>query len=267
MIIVLKYSRHSFVWPMFRQRLEDSKVPLCRDVVEGLEAAWAFFGGMPKYLVIDNFPAAVAGPDPLLPRLTRGFLGYARHRGFFPDPARPGHPKDKPVVERGVPYVRERLFKGGRFSGLEDLRLQARHWCLEVAGQRLHGTTRRLPLVVFRQEEQSALLSWDGEPYDVPVWRTAKVHPDHHLSCGYGLYSVPYSACGPGSTVEVRCDRKLVTLYYRGNVIKVHPRRNPGERSTDPADYPPERTTPLKNLVRAAGDGLVCCWMIVARKR
>ena len=32
-------------------------------------------------------------------------------------------------------------------------------------------------------------------------------------------------------------------------------------------DYPPERTTPLKNLIRAAGDGLFCCWMIVAGKR
>ncbi|MBI3934271.1 MAG: class I SAM-dependent methyltransferase [Acidobacteria bacterium] len=31
-------------------------------------------------------------------------------------------------------------------------------------------------------------------------------------------------------------------------------------------NYPAERTTPLKNLIRAAGEGLVGCWMIVARK-
>ena len=52
LIIVLRYSRHSFVWPTFSQKLVD--------VIEGLEAAWAFFEGVPKYLVIDNFPAAVA---------------------------------------------------------------------------------------------------------------------------------------------------------------------------------------------------------------
>ena len=78
-IIVLTYSRHSFVWPTFSQKLVD--------VIEGLEAAWAFFEGVPKYLVIDNFPAAVAGPDPLHPRLTRGFLEYSQRRGFTSDPA------------------------------------------------------------------------------------------------------------------------------------------------------------------------------------
>ena len=73
----------------------------------GLEAAWAFFGGIPKYLVVDNFPAAVAGADALHPHLTRGFLEYSQHRGFITDPARVRRPKDKPKVERGVQYVRE----------------------------------------------------------------------------------------------------------------------------------------------------------------
>ena len=76
LIIVLAHSRHSFVWPLFHQKLSD--------VIEGLEAAWAFFRGIPRYLVIDNFPAAVAGPDSLHPRLTRGFLEYAQHHGFIP---------------------------------------------------------------------------------------------------------------------------------------------------------------------------------------
>ena len=98
LIVVLAHSRHSFVWPTFSQKLVD--------VIDGLEAAWAFFEGVPKYLVIDNFPAAVAGPDRLHPRLTRGFLEYSQHRGFIADPARVRHPRDKPRVERGVPYVR-----------------------------------------------------------------------------------------------------------------------------------------------------------------
>ena len=44
LIIVLTYSRHSFVWPTFSQKLVD--------VIEGLEAAWAFFEGVPNYLVM-----------------------------------------------------------------------------------------------------------------------------------------------------------------------------------------------------------------------
>ena len=208
LIIVLSYSRHCFVWPTHSQKFED--------VVVGLEAEWAFFGGVPKYLVIDNFPAAVAGSDPLHPRLTRGFLEYSQHRGFVADPARARHPKDKPKVERSVPYVRERLFKGGDFNGLAHLRSEARRWCLEVAGQRIHGTTRRQPLVVFQDEERHTLLPWDGEPYEITHWRTAKVHSDHHVSCQYALYSVPASCCPPGQKVEIRLDSKLVRIYHRG---------------------------------------------------
>jgi hypothetical protein len=220
--------------PLFNQQLAD--------VIEGLEATWAFFGGIPRYLVLDNFPAAVIGTDPLNPRLTKGFLEYAQHRRFIADPTRPGHAKDKPKVERQVPYARERFFKGGQFHDLQDLRQQARHWCLEVAGQRIHGTTRRLPIVVFQEEEKSKLLPYDGEPYNIPDWHTATVHSDHHISYRYAIYSAPYNACPPGSKLEVRGDSKLVQLYHRGKLVKVHPRQPRGGRSTDPNDYPPELT-------------------------
>ena len=124
LIVVLGYSRHSFVWPTFSQKLED--------VIVGLEAAWAFFGGILKYLVIDNFPAAVAGADALHPRLTRGFLEYSQHRGFITDPARVRHPKDKPHAERGVQYVKERFFKGGEFRDLTHLREEAARWSRDI---------------------------------------------------------------------------------------------------------------------------------------
>lgn len=232
--VVLGYSRHSFVWPMVSQQLGD--------IIEGLEAAWAFFGGVPRYLVVDNFPAAVAGADAFDPHLTRGFTEYSQHRGFITDPARVRHPQDKPKVERHIDYVRQRLFKGGQFHGLGDLRAQAARWCLKVAGMRVHGTTRKLPLVVFNEQEKPALLPWDGEPYDVPDWHQVSVHPDHHIAYRYALYSAPSSTCPPGTKLEVRGDSKLVRLYKRGLLVKVHPRQPRGGRSTDYNDYPAELT-------------------------
>ncbi len=240
MVIVLCHSRHCFVWPMRSHQLED--------VIAGLETAWAFFGGMPKYLVIDNFPAAVAGADPLHPHFTQGFLEYAQHRGFIPDPARKSHPQDKPKVERGVPYVRERFFKGAEFDDLTHVRAAAPKWCLEVAGQRIHGTTRKKPLVVFQDEERHTLLPWDGIPYEIANWRTNTVHQDHHIQCQQALYSVPSHLCRPGQKVEVRVDSKLVRIYHRGQLIKTHPRQPVGGRSTDVDDYPP-RVAPYTTRV------------------
>ena len=244
LLLVLGYSRHCFLWPMQRQTLEE--------VIGGLESAWAFFGGIPRYLVVDNFPAALAGPDPLDPRLTKGFLEYSQHRGFIADPARVRHPKDKPKVERGIQYVRERFFKGGEFRDLADVREQAARWCLEVAGLRIHGTTRWKPLVVFQDEERQTLATWDGEPYEIADWREAKVHQDHHIQCRSALYSVPSSLCPPGRKVEVKVDSKLVRIYYQGQLIKTHLRQPKGGRATDPEDYPAE----LSPYTTRAPDGI-----------
>ena len=152
------------------------------------------------------------------------------------------HPKDKPKVERGIQYVRERFFKGGDFRDLADLRDQAVRWCRDVAGRRIHGTTRQKPLVVFLDEERGALAPWDGEPYEVTCWRTVKVHADHHVSSQYALYSVPSSLCPPGQQVEIGLGSKLVRIYHRGKLIKTHLRQPRGGRATDPDDYPAELT-------------------------
>ena len=242
LVVVLCHSRHCFVWPLVAQTLAA--------VVEGLEEAWRFFGGLPGRLILDNFPAAVAGTDPLAPRATVGFLEYSQARGFLVDPARPGHPRDKPHVERGVPYVRERFWKGAAFAELAEAQRRAARWCLEVAGQRVHGTTRELPLVAFRERERARLTPLaqtpygrlHGEaPYDVPLARAATVRADHHVAFLYALYSAPVSHCPPGTKLEVHGDRGLVRLYRRGELVKVHPRQPPGGRRTDPADLPPER--------------------------
>ena len=190
LVIVLVYSRYSFFWPLVQQTVEAT--------IEGLERAWRFFGGLPERLIMDNFPAAVAGPDALNPRPTRAFLEYSQARGLLLDPARVRSPRDKPHVERGIRYARERFWKGGTFVDLADGRRQAERWCRDVAGQRVHGTTRRLPRVVFEDEERAHLLPYDGVPYDVPLWREVTVHPDHHVSVQYALYSAPSTTCPPG---------------------------------------------------------------------
>ena len=231
-LIVLRYSRHMHVWPMIDQDLDE--------VVEGLDTAWAFFDGVPQYLVLDNFPAAIARADDYYPRQTRGFLEYSKHRGFASDPARVGHPKDKPRVERGVPYVRERFFKGANFESLAHMRSEAERWCLEVAGLRVHGTTRKKPLIHFDSDERHMLMPWNGEPYEVPNYRTAKVHSDHHIQCLNALYSVPSDRCPPGQRVDVQLTSKVVRISFNGELIKTHPRQEPGGRSTDRNDYPKE---------------------------
>lgn len=50
------------------------------------------------------------------------------------------------------------------------------------------------------------------------------------------MYSVPGDLIG--HRVGTRADRHLVKIYFRGQLIKTHPRQSVGGRSTDPGDLP-----------------------------
>jgi len=231
-ILTLGYSRLSCVIPVFQQDLPT--------VIDCFERALAFFGGCPRRIVVDGMKACVDQSDPYTPRLNRAFLEYANYQGFLPDPARPVHPQDKPVVENHVRYTRERFFKGETFIDLDDVARRALVWCREVAGRRLHGTTRRVPLEVFEAEEKPLLIPLQAERFDPPTWAQCKVHPDHHIRFGQALYSLPTRWIG--CQVDVRGDRSLVRIYVRGELIKTHERKPPGGRSTDYTDYPDQRS-------------------------
>jgi transposase len=230
-ILTLGYSRLSCVIPVFKQDLPT--------VIDCFERIWLFLGGCPRRVVLDGMKACIDRADPYTPRFNRTFLEYANYRGFLPDPARPRHPQDKPLVENSVAYVRERFFKGETFIDLDDVARRALVWCREVAGRRIHGTTRRVPLEVFEAEEKPQLIPMVGERFDTPTWAQCKVHPDHHVRFAQALYSVPTRWIG--CQVDVRGDRSLVRIYLHGELIKTHERKLPGQRSTDYADYPDGR--------------------------
>lgn len=231
-LVTLGYSRYAFVWVCLRQDLQT--------VLDGLEAAWAFFGGVPRRLVVDNLKPVVTHADRYAPTIGRVFLEYAQYRGFVVDPAVPRHATGKPKVERGIPYVRQDFFRGEGFLDLADMQARAAVWCRDLAGTRVHGTTRQVPRVVFEAQEQRALLPLAPEPFDRPTWARCTVHPDHHIQFRLALYSVPTRYIG--QTVEVRGDSRLVRIYHHGELIKVHAVQSPGGRATDYTDYPAERT-------------------------
>ncbi|HSS09719.1 MAG TPA: IS21 family transposase [Acidimicrobiales bacterium] len=228
LIFTACYSRHQFIWPTFCQTVEE--------VIAGFEAAWGYFSGIFPVVIPDSMKAIVDEADNLAPRLNDTFLEYAQSRGFVIDAARIGKARDKPKVERAVPYGRRNFFAGESFRDLGDVRARAQTWCTQTAGLRIHGTTQLRPLEVFRAEEQPLLLPHPGLPFDVPKWTKPKVHRDFHCEVDKALYSAPHRLIG--QRLKARRDATTVKLYFRGELVKLHPRKPPGQRSTDRADLP-----------------------------
>ena len=232
LIVTLPHSRHQYVHVTFSQRLPH--------LIDGLEDAWAFFGGVPRRVVVDNMRTAITTADRYDPIFQRTFEEYAAYRGFVIDATPVRDPTAKPHVERGVPYFRDSCFRGESWRDLEAGQAAAISWCLTTAGTRTHGTTRQRPLAVFDSVERGALLPLEKERFDPPHWAQCKVHPDHHLSVGKALYSVPTRYIG--QHLWVRSDRHLVRIYADHTLLKTHIRQAPGGRSTDHSDYPAHLT-------------------------
>jgi transposase len=257
LVIVLACSRHVFVQPTF-----------VMDQAAWTQAhvdAFAFFGGTPRRLIPDNLRTGVDRPDLYDPQMNRSYGELAVHYGVLVDPARRGKPKDKPRVERQVPYVRDSFWRGREFTSLEQMRAEALRWCVQVAGSRscrpLGGAK---PLDVFTALEAEALQPLPRKPFVLATWSTAKVGPDIHAKVGKTLYSIPWRYIG--QRVDARSTPTVVQIFHNGQLIATHGRK-PSGKQTDFGHYPPEKIafkmrTPVWCRQRAAEIGPACTEVI-----
>lgn len=226
-LMLLAHSRHQFLYPTLA---EDAMAWL-----DGHVAAFAFFGGVPARVILDNLTAGITRADRYDPRVNRAYGELARHYGFLVDPARVARPQDKPKVERNVQYARESFFRGREFGPLAAMRADAGRWCREVAGQRLHGTTGERPLAIFQARERAALRPLPPQPWEAAVWTSALVGVDCHLRAGGAAYSVPYRYVN--RRLEVRLGARTVQVYDGATLVTTHTRQDHG-RATRLDHYP-----------------------------
>jgi hypothetical protein len=153
---------------------------------------------VPARLVPDNLRTGVDRPDLYDPKINRAYAELAAHYGALVDPARRGKPKDKPRVERPMPYVRDSFWRGRDWVSLPQMQAAALVWCREVAGARparpLAGAS---PASVFAAVEGQALIALPRKPFVLATWSTGKVGPDIHVKVGRTLDSVPWQHIGP----------------------------------------------------------------------
>jgi len=136
-------------------------------VFDGLEQAFAAFGGVPEELLFDQMRAVItANLRDQDGRLVENaeFQRFAHHWGFRTRACRPYRAKTKGKVERPLRYLRESFFYGREFISDSDLDEQLQRWLDTVANVRIHRTTRERP-VERLVREHAALGSLALRPY------------------------------------------------------------------------------------------------------
>lgn len=242
---------HAFVMTLSYCRL-----PYVEFVFDQGQATWVkchinafeFFGGVPERIILDNLKSGVLKPSTYDPVFNRAYAECAKHYGFIIDPARIRKAEHKGKVERKIPVVRQQFLSSYEFKDIKEANKEVREWCLYDYGLAEHGTIKRKPYEVFKEEEKLKLKSLPGEKFDIPSWKEAKAHPDHHIVFDKSYYSVPTRYIG--KKVWVRGGFSTVQVFYDGLLVKSHPRaERAGTWRTDERDYPPEKSMYLLKTV------------------
>jgi len=231
-IMILGASRHQYVEHVFDQKM--ATWLRCH------ERAFAFFGGVIKKVVIDNLKAAVMKLVYHDPVLSLPYKRLARHYGFMISPCAPATPKHKGKVEKNVDYVKGAFCNGEVWTDLADMNIKIRRWSKEVAGTRIHGTTRQRPIEVFKEVEQKELKPLPAQPLNYTTASCKKLPRDLHIDVDDNWYSAPYAYMD--KHVDIYAEGLLVKIYCGTKIIATHVRASgKGQRVTNLDHYPGQK--------------------------
>lgn len=235
---------------LFVMTLGFSRLLFCDLVFDQAIATWLrlhvdafeFFGGVPQVIVPDNLKVAVVraafGVDGE-PTLNRSYREFARHFGFKIDPTPPRSPEKKGKVERDGGYVKRNFLRTHDSVDIDQDRAALQRWVREIAAKRRHGTTGRVPIELFEEGEQDALLPLPPARWTPTLWKVATLHSDSHVQVDGAFYSAPWRLLHQKLTV--RCTPEAVAIYHDDEHLWTHARVARGKRSTVEHHLPEHR--------------------------
>lgn len=214
-VATLGYSRRIFV-QAFRHERQSAWL-------DGLEAAFRHFGGVPGEVLVDNARALVEHHDAATREVSfnERFKAFARYWGFRPRACAPYRARTKGKDERGVGYVKGNAIAGRHFISWAALEGHLVNWMREIADRHVHGTTGETPIERFQRAEAAKLRPIDGRPPFRQLRELIRrVQSDCTIELDTNAYSVPSRLIG--ETVQVVVAGGRVSIRHQGAEVASH---------------------------------------------
>jgi transposase len=238
-VMTLGMSRHAFRKVVWRS----SQQTWC----ELHEEAFAYFGGTPKTIRLDNLKEGVIDPDIYEPELNALYAATLAH-GAVAIPCRPYAPDLKGTVESAVGHTQSTALKGRRFESLEEQNAFLQRWNERWAFTRIHGTTKSQVREMFA-EEQPALIGLPPTRFEYYRVVERRVHVDSYIEVDGAYYSAPPRYVG--TSVIVHAGRLWLRIIdpRTKQCIREHITTDRGRRRTVETDLPKQTPPQVHRLV------------------
>jgi transposase len=209
-------------------------------LLDGHAAAFEHFGGRPQSLLYDNPRTIVREKEEATGRVVWNatFKDRMDFYGVQIRLCRYYRAQTKGKVESGVKYVKGNALAGRRFASLEQLNEYLLSWCVEVADQRVHGTTHEKPADRFARAER--LIPVEGRAPTPRERVESRIVPrDGYVAVDANRYPVPLEWAG--AKVEVRIQGEDLWLH-RAGVDPIHHVRLSGKHQVARWNGPPRQS-------------------------
>lgn len=190
---------------------------------EGIEGAFAHFGGITEEVLLDNARALVT----LHSKETKEIVynerlkAFAQYWNFKPKACQPYRARTKGKDERMVGYVKHNAIAGHEFSNWDALENHLQTWNATVADYRVHKTTERRPIDLFNEQERAALKPHPAKPPFIRVKEVDRiVQVDACVEVDTNYYTVPHQLIGQRVMIQI-VDNK-VSVYHNYVEVATH---------------------------------------------
>jgi len=240
---ILSYSRMRFI--TFVKRCDTPTMIRC------MMEAFEYIGGLPKAALTDRMKSVFLEMEDKTPKWNPLFSDFMACLGVSPRVCRPRTPQTKGKIERSVGVIKHGFWPGVHFTDLDELNAQARTWC-DRLNQRVHRTTRRVPLDVWVEEHLAPL------PKD-SAWERfgteeRRVSWDGFIAYDGVLYGLPSEPKVAGSVVLVRERQNALRVFVGGQCIATLTKR---PQSQEIVYHPDQfRTVAPASAIKAAAKPL-----------
>lgn len=211
------------------------------DFIRSHERMWAYYGGVSKYVVLDNLKAGVTKAHRYDPDINPVYCDFANHCGFAALPARVRTPRDKAAVEATIGVIQRDFFdrhRNTKFYSLAELNIAFRCYLNDLNGRVMvdYGVSR-----AERFAMEKPLLGPVPASYEMFEWKDAKVHPDCCIELKTSVYSVPHIHVG--REVRVKFNEMVVIILDESGLetLAVHPRKEKYKPSIVDEHLPPNK--------------------------